>query len=93
VQGDLWLKRNLDAYAHWAKKNNSLLIITWDEDDGSENNHIPIIFIGPMVSPGKYNTYMNHYTLLRTIAEMYDFPPIGQSAEALPIRVIWKSVK
>ena len=34
--GDTWLKDNLKAYADWAKKNNSLLILTWDEDSSSD---------------------------------------------------------
>jgi phosphatidylinositol-3-phosphatase len=32
-KGDRWLKHNLDPYYQWAKKNNSLLIITFDEND------------------------------------------------------------
>ena len=32
-KGDAWLKKNLDAYYQWAKKHNSLLIVTWDEND------------------------------------------------------------
>jgi acid phosphatase len=31
--GDRWLKENLDAYYQWAKANNSLLVITFDEND------------------------------------------------------------
>jgi len=31
--GDLWLKQNLDAYYQWAKTHNSLLIVTFDEND------------------------------------------------------------
>jgi acid phosphatase len=31
--GDRWLKENLDAYYQWAKKNNSLLIVTFDENN------------------------------------------------------------
>jgi len=30
--GDAWLSNNLSAYASWARSNNSLLIVTWDED-------------------------------------------------------------
>jgi hypothetical protein len=33
AQGDTWLKNNMDAYAQWARTHNSLLIVTWDEDD------------------------------------------------------------
>jgi hypothetical protein len=32
---DQWLQKNLAAYAAWAPTHNSLLIITWDEDDSS----------------------------------------------------------
>jgi acid phosphatase len=31
-QGDTWLQQHLDAYVTWAMSNNSILIITWDED-------------------------------------------------------------
>jgi len=31
--GDLWLKRNIDSYYQWAKTHNSLLILTFDEND------------------------------------------------------------
>jgi hypothetical protein len=34
--GDAWLSNNLSAYASWAKSNNSLLIVTWDEDHLSD---------------------------------------------------------
>ncbi len=33
---DAWLKENLDAYYQWAKKNNSLLILTTDENSTSD---------------------------------------------------------
>lgn len=92
-QSDNWLKSNLDAYLQWAKTNNSLLIITWDEDDGSDNNHIPTIFIGPMVKSGQYSTYINHYTVLRTMIEMYGLSSIGHSADMQPIIEVWKKNK
>lgn len=31
--GDAWLKQHLDAYYQWAKSHNSLLIVTFDEND------------------------------------------------------------
>lgn len=34
--GDTWLRQNLDPYAQWAKSNNSLLIITFDEDSTAD---------------------------------------------------------
>jgi hypothetical protein len=39
---DAWLQKNLAAYAAWAPTHNSLLIVTWDEDDSSfYTNHGP----------------------------------------------------
>ncbi len=32
-KGDRWLEENLDSYYQWAKDNNSLLILTFDEDN------------------------------------------------------------
>ena len=36
--GDASLNNNLSAYATWAKANNSLLVVTWEEDDNGEND-------------------------------------------------------
>ncbi len=43
--GDAWLRAQLGGYAGWAMRH-SLLIVTWDEDDGSQGNHIVTIFVG-----------------------------------------------
>jgi phosphatidylinositol-3-phosphatase len=32
-KGDLWLKENIESYYQWAKEHNSLLILTFDEND------------------------------------------------------------
>jgi hypothetical protein len=37
--GDTWLKDNLDRYYQWAKTHNSLLIVTFDENDNQEQYH------------------------------------------------------
>ena len=52
--GDTWLSNNLNAYAQWAKTHNSLLIVTWDEDDYSSINHFATIFWGAHVKAGQY---------------------------------------
>jgi len=91
ARGDAWLKSNLDAYVQWARANNSLLIVTWDEDDGSGENRIPTMFIGPMVRPGSYARRIDHYSVLRTLEEMYGLLPLGNAAGADSIRDIWVS--
>lgn len=54
ADGDTWLKNNINAYAAWAKTHNSLLIVTWDEDDYSSINRIPTIFYGANVKTGRF---------------------------------------
>jgi acid phosphatase len=90
AEGDTWLQANLSGYATWAQSHNSLLIVTWDEDDGSQNNQVATIFVGQMVKPGQYGEKINHYTVLRTIEAMYGVKPLGQAADAKPIKDVWQ---
>jgi phosphatidylinositol-3-phosphatase len=89
TQGDTWLSGNLGAYQQWAQTHNSLLIVTWDEDNGSSGNRIPTIFFGPMVVPGSYSETINHYNILRTIEDMYGTTHAGNAATVTAITDIW----
>ncbi len=89
AQADTWLKSKLSAYATWAKSNNSLLIVTWDEDDYTENNQIPTIFYGADVTTGKYDETVNHYNLLATLEQMYGLAKVGSSSSATAITDIF----
>jgi phosphatidylinositol-3-phosphatase len=49
-RGDRWLKENIDAYYQWAKSHNSLLVVTFDENDnkaGYKGLTNPMIVAGP----------------------------------------------
>jgi hypothetical protein len=92
--GDSWIKQHLGGYASWARSNNSLLIITWDEDGtilglGGDNNRVPTIFYGAHVRPGVYSEHTSHYGILRTVEDMYGLPHAGASASAAPITDVW----
>ncbi|WP_443677522.1 alkaline phosphatase family protein [Mycobacterium palustre] len=89
AQGDAWLSRELSGYANWAVANNSLLILTWDEDDGGPRNQIPTVIYGAHVQPGTYNERINHYSVLATLEQMYGLPKLGYAAGAAPIATIW----
>jgi acid phosphatase len=90
-EGDAWLRNALDGYVTWAGTHNSLLVLTYDEDDSeTAGNHIPTLFVGPMVAPGRYDTLGNHYTLLRTIEAFYGLPPIGEAAGSPRLTSIWR---
>jgi hypothetical protein len=88
--GDRWLREHLDAYVQWAQEHNSLLIVTWDEDNKKENNRIVTLFVGPIVQAGRYEQRITHYNVLRTIEDLYGLPHAGASADATPITQIWK---
>jgi acid phosphatase len=89
-QGDAWLKNNLSSYVNWAMSNNSVLIVTWDEDDGTENNQIATIFVGGAVKVGQYSETINHYRVLRTIENLYGLSPLANASSASSITDIWK---
>lgn len=87
--GDTWVQNNLNAYIQWAKANNSLLILTFDEDDNVSNQHILTMFIGQMVQGGSYSTVIDHYNILRMIEDMYNLPHAGAAATAATIDYCW----
>jgi phosphatidylinositol-3-phosphatase len=87
--GDAWLRANIGPYADWAMRHDSLLVLTWDEDDGSQTNHITTIFAGQMVRPGRYAAPVTHYRVLATIEAAYRLSRDAQAATAAPITDIW----
>ena len=89
AQGDTWLYQNLSRYAEWAKANNSLLILTWDEDDNTSRNQIPTVIYGANVRPGSYSEPISHYNVLSTLEQMYGLPKLGCATRAPAITDIW----
>ena len=87
--GDTWLKNNLGGYATWAKTHNSLLVVTFDEDDRSADNRIPTIFFGTHVATGGYSERITHYTVLRTLQSLTGVACTGNSCAVSPITGIW----
>ena len=88
--GDNWLRFRFNRYAEWAKTHNSLLIITFDEDDGGPKNHIPTIIYGAHVRPGAYAEHLSHYRMLSTLLALYGLTPFAEAATAPPIVSIWE---
>jgi phosphatidylinositol-3-phosphatase len=106
--GDYWLNTKLSAYAQWALANNSLLVITFDENDDAgvegydegaglrpPNNHIATILYGAGVQPGSNggNTVYNHYDLQKTLLQMLGKKPVGNAVRASTITGIWKTAR
>jgi acid phosphatase len=75
----------MGSYASWATRHNSLLIVTWDENDGSPGNKIATIFAGAHVKAGRYSERVTHYRVLRTLEQAYRLKALGKSASTTPI--------
>src|SRR6516225_5320135 len=90
-QGDTWLQTHIDPYVQFAKTHNSLLIVTWDEDDGTQSNQIPTIFFGPMVKTGQFGEIIDHFNVLRTLEDLYSLGHAGQAANVSPITDVWNT--
>jgi phosphatidylinositol-3-phosphatase len=88
--GDTWARSNLAGYEQWSRTHNSLMVVTFDEDDGRSQNHIATMLVGPMVRAGNVDGRTDHYTLLRTIEDMYGLPALGQAAHTAPLTGIWQ---
>ena len=87
--GDKWAKKNLPKLIAWDSANDGVLILTFDENDGSPGNQIPTILIGN-VNPGQYSQTINHYSVLRTIEDIFGLKHLGESGSATPIMGVVK---
>ena len=70
AQGDTWLSQNVPALLRSPAftTQHSLLIVMWDEDDGSQNNQVAFIALGYNVKTAyKSGVLYNHYSWLKTI--------------------------
>jgi acid phosphatase len=79
--GDTWLHNNMDAYAQWAKTHNSLLIVTFDEDNGGSSNHIFTTFVGAHTQVGTFSNQINHYNILSTIESSNSLSHLNSATE------------
>ncbi|HCX32819.1 MAG TPA: hypothetical protein DHV08_04215 [Rhodocyclaceae bacterium] len=74
AEGDAWLAANIGPYARWARDNDSLLIVTFDEAGNDPSRpRIATFFHGPpaRVHPGRYPEPIDHLNVLATILERY----------------------
>ncbi len=87
--GDAWLAANLPAMIA-AVGPRGVVILTWDEDDGSSSNHILTVFAGPMVKSGYASSArVNHYSVLRTICDALSLPAFASGTINAPITDLW----
>ena len=93
MAGDRWLRERINGYYNWAKEHNSLLILTFDENDKKgeigltnpadvepeEKNQIVTILAGAHIKPGDYteNKGVTHVNILRTLEARYKLNKSG----------------
>lgn len=87
-EGDRWLEDHLSGYQVWAQTHNSVLIVTWDEDDHSASNHIDTVITGEHVAHTTSDAPITHFNVLHTIEQAYGLDLLGP--EAAPIADVWQ---
>jgi acid phosphatase len=89
LTGDTWLKSNLPvifASPAWTTQR-SLVVVLWDENDGSAGNRVAAVLIGPSVRPAFASSVTEtHYSVLRTIEVAWRLTALTiQDANAAPM--------
>ena len=85
AQADQWLHDHVDAYAQWAKTHNSLLIVTFDEDDNVSGNQIFTIVVGADIPQRQAVQRISHWNVLRTLTSLYNLGPLGPNAQPIDL--------
>jgi hypothetical protein len=65
-----------------AWQHGGLLLIVWDEDDGSSGNRVPAIVVGDGLTRHETGQRHDHYSLLATVEDRLGVPRLGQAARA-----------
>lgn len=92
-----WVKKFLDETLPEKLRKGTLVIVTFDESGGNEDNRIYTVFLGDMVKPASQQDpavlakHYTHYSVLRTIEDNFGLEPLtANDRDAAPITGIWK---
>jgi phosphatidylinositol-3-phosphatase len=83
AQGDAWLKAKLGDYAAWARDHDSLLVLTFDEPNGSHGADLstPIltVFIGAGIAPGSVDSRrIDQYRVSDYLLDCFGLPRLSK---------------
>jgi hypothetical protein len=91
------VKKFLDEAFPEKLRKGTLVVVTFDESGGNEDNRIYTLFLGDMVKPANQQDpsvlrkRYTHYSVLRTIEDNFGLEPLtGNDRDAEPITGIWK---
>lgn len=85
---DTFLKSFVPAAMNTAayKAGNTAILITWDEDEGSEGDHVPLIEIRPGANGFRDGTdYQSQASTLAAIENWAGVPLLGDASSATPL--------
>jgi hypothetical protein len=91
--GDRWLQTFLAPLLRSRRLAGSVVFVVFDEGTTAlgGGGHVPALALGPLVRAGSTTAApLDHYSLLRTVEDGLGLPRLGRSAQAAPIRGIWK---
>jgi phospholipase C len=71
------------ASAAW--REGGVLFLTWDEDDGSAGNRVPLIVASQNLALHQTTRRHDHYSLLATVEDRLGVPRLGQAQQATPL--------
>ena len=87
--GDDWLRAVVPQILNSpaCTSQDCLFLITWDEDDHSQQNKVATLVLAKEVPAGFVSqTRYNHYSLVRTIEQAWELPPLtANDASATPM--------
>jgi phosphatidylinositol-3-phosphatase len=84
--GDAWLRQAVgDIMGSPAWVNHGVLFVTWDEDDGSGDNHVLTLVIAPGLGHRVSGAAYDHYSLLASVEHLLGVGRLGQAANASPM--------
>jgi len=90
LDADDWLSHHLPPMIKGVGPR-GLVIVTWDEDDYSDNNHVLTFFNGPMLVPGEDSIrVVTHFTVVRTICEALGIPSFANADADSAITGVWR---
>jgi phospholipase C len=83
--GDAWLEAWLGKIVASPsyQAGGTVVFVTWDEDDGSASNRVPLIVVSPSTPAGtRVGTSFDHYSLLKTTEQLLGLAPLlGHAAD------------
>ena len=92
-----WVKKFLDESFPEKLRKGTLVVVTFDESGGNEDNRVYTVFLGDMVKPASQQDptmlakHYTHLSVLRTIEDNFGLKPLtANDREAPPITGIWK---